>query len=378
MRHLILFLLILTSQVIAKEPKTIAIVTYKVNNAPKWDPDSINKGINGSEEAVIYVSKELANLGYEVTVLGDPPENSKYSSSGVNPRYIDLSKEDPKHYDIAIAWRDPYAAKKLSQKADYVYLWPHDTFPWKMDPHAAVAFDGVLWISCWQREDWVKYNPSFAKYQNIFANGIVPDQFKEVTERKNPYSCIYGSNYARGLDILLDIWPEVRKQYPEATLDIYYGWQHWGLLSKEKEEKMKKQVADLKSMGVTDHGNVGHQELNDAYAEASFWTYPCTAVETFSITAIRAQMSGAVPVIIQGSAMNETVRHGYHCQSCDQYLETLLKAMGEAKCITVADRKKMQEFILNEYTWKKVAQDWDKYFKEVAAANPKEALQTAQ
>jgi hypothetical protein len=34
-----------------------------------WSPLSVNKGIGGSEEAIIYLSQELVNLGYQVTVF---------------------------------------------------------------------------------------------------------------------------------------------------------------------------------------------------------------------------------------------------------------------------------------------------------------------
>lgn len=367
MRYILIFFCLLAGYAHSQEKKSIAIVTYKVANLPQWDPESIKKGINGSEEAVIYISKELAALGYQVTVYGDPPQNSVHSSILSNPRYLPLNDPSPKKFDVAIAWRNPYGAPQLKSVAKQVYLWPHDIFRGQVDEKSLSAFDGVLWISTWQREDWAKYNPILGKHERIFGNGIVAAQFKDVTERKNPYSCIYGSNYARGLDILLDIWPEVRKQFPKATLDIYYGWQHWGLLSAEKEARMREQVKELASMGVIDHGSVGHEELNRAYETASFWTYPCTDIEVFCITALRAQMAGAVPVIIDGSALPETVRYGYKCADREAYLSLLLKAMGEAEKISLSDRKKMKDFILEEYTWKKIAHDWDDQFQQQGA-----------
>ena len=33
-----------------------------------WSPLSVNKGIGGSEEAIIYLGQELVKLGYQVTV----------------------------------------------------------------------------------------------------------------------------------------------------------------------------------------------------------------------------------------------------------------------------------------------------------------------
>lgn len=341
--------------------KTIGIFTCHCGLKP-WDADTITSGITGSEEAVIYLSQELANLDYKVTVIGDPPVNSPHSLPEANPRYVTIGTEEGMTFDIAISWRAPRNVPKLKTRAQHVYYWPHDVLCTSVSLDQINGFDDTFWLSKWQRKQHIAVSPAFAKFTKIFGNGIELKQFKEVAERTNPYSCIYGSNYARGLEILLDIWPEIKNQFPKATLDIYYGWQHWGLLTQEKEVKMRAQVAALSSMGVTDHGMVGHDELNQAYNKASLWTYPCIAPETFCITALRAQLSGAVPVIIEGSALPETVRHGYSCQKPEDYKATLIKALQEADKITVAERKKMGDFILQEYTWNSIAKKWKDLF----------------
>lgn len=340
---------------------TIGIFTYKVKGATAWDPDSITSGITGSEEAIIYMSQKLAKLGYKVFVLGDPPAGSKHSAQDANPRFV--STDFDQNFDIAISWRMPEAAHKLRSRAKQVYLWPHDTYNYHLTDEMINGFDDVFWLSQYQREQWASVNPGFKKFTSIFANGINPDQFKPIKARKNPYSCIYGSNYARGLDILLDIWPQVKEKYPQATLDIYYGWQHWGQLSPEKEAKMRSQIAHLSPLDVREHGLVGHEELNRAYEEASLWTYPCTAPEVFCITSIRAQAAGAVPVIIDGTALKEVVRFGYRCQAPEEYLETLLHAMQECENISLDDRVQMQSLILNEYTWDVQAKQWKDLFE---------------
>lgn len=360
----LLCLLFCCSTLVAEVQKTIGIFTYKCSAVKPWDPESIKSGITGSEEAIIYMAKELALLGYKVIVLADPPTNSAHCRPGANPRYVSTTNfDDGTQFDIAIAWRMPDAAERLNKRAKAVYLWPHDTHHWRLPKSQITAFKDVLWLSQWQRNQWISVNPAFAKFNKIFGNGIAPDQFKPLGARTNPQACIYGSNYARGLEILLDIWPEVRKQFPRATLDIYYGWQHWGLLPPEKETKMRAQLAALAPMEVRDHGLVGHEELNRAYEKASLWTYPCIAPETFCITALRAQLAGAVPVIIEGSALPETVRHGYKSKTPEEYLSTLIKAMQEAEKFTLAERQKMGEFVLQEYTWKAIAKKWQALFE---------------
>lgn len=347
---------------IKTEPKSIGIFTYKVYGATAWDPDSVKTGITGSEEAVILIGQKLASLGYQVTVFGDPPVNSPYSQPSANPRYVQTHFDDGAKFDIAVSWRSPERAMELKRRANKVYFWPHDTCCNAIPEEQVSGFDDVLWLSQWQREQWISRNPSFAKFNKIFGNGIDPAQFQMVGERTNPYSCIYGSNYSRGLEILLDIWPSIKEKFPQATLDIYYGWQHWGQLTLEKEIKMRGQIMTLAALDVREHGMVGHEELNQAYARASLWAYPCIAWETFCITGLRAQLAGAVPVVIRGSGLQETVRHGLACSASDEYAALLERAMREVEDMTVDKRKEMGEFILQEYTWEVIASKWRDLF----------------
>ena len=88
-----------------KIKKQIGIFTAKVTGIKSWDPESIHTGITGSEEAVIYIAKELSDLGYRVIVFGNPPKNSIHSKPQANPRYVDTCDCDYPELDIAISWR---------------------------------------------------------------------------------------------------------------------------------------------------------------------------------------------------------------------------------------------------------------------------------
>ncbi|MBS0616299.1 MAG: glycosyltransferase family 4 protein [Verrucomicrobia bacterium] len=355
---LLLLLFLLCSCSSPPAQKTVCIMTYKVPGEKPWDPSSLERGISGSEEAVIYMSEELAQLGYKVTVLGHPASDSPATA---NPRFIDIDHDDGSKYDIAISWRKPTNAKQLKTRASKVYFWPHDPCNKRLTDKQIERIDGILWLSKWQRDQWISLNPSMAKFATIFGNGIRPSS--EKPSITNPYSCIYSSNYGRGLEILLDIWPEVKKEYPKATLDLYYGWKHWGHLTPEKEAHMRAQVAQLANLGVRDHGMVSHRELESAHAHTSLWTYPCIAPETFCITALRAQAAGNIPVILDGSALTETVRHGFRCDSREEYLATLLAALKHAENTTQQERENIGAFVQSEFTWKAVALKWKELFE---------------
>ena len=354
--------------------KSIAIFGFKSPYLNTWGPEDVKSGVPGSEEAIIYMSEQLALLGYKVVVFANPHKGSSYSLPDANPRFVDADFNDGKKFDIGIIWRIPQLAKQISTRVNKLYFWPHDICGTQLNGPPGISstllsddqfdyFSDVLWLSQWQRQQWIAVNGKWSKYDKIFGNGVQSDSARVIKERVNPYSCIYGSNYARGLEILLCIWPQVKASFPKATLDIYYGWQHWGNLSPEKEACMRSLVSKLEPLGVKDHECVGHEELTKAYEQASLWTYPCIAPETFCITALRAQYAGAVPVVLDGTALRETVQHGYKCNRPEDYLELLLMAMKDADKITLVQREKMGDFIEKEYTWKAIAKKWSLLFE---------------
>lgn len=131
-----------------------------------------------------------------------------------------------------------------------------------------------------------------------------------MTKRKN--SVGYFSAYYRGLECLLDMWLKIREQVPDATLDVYYGWESWVGLEGEDDfyHRMEEKFAKLKDDGVTVHGRVSHEELAKAMKEIQVWAYPTQFTEIHCITALKAQEAGCYPVTTNVAALDETVQSG--------------------------------------------------------------------
>lgn len=89
----------------------------------KWSPKNVKDGIGGSEEAVIYLSRELVKQGYKVTVYGDPKEDRGEYEGVVYRPWYEINVKD--NFNIMILWR-------AVQFVDYnfaarqTYLWLHD------------------------------------------------------------------------------------------------------------------------------------------------------------------------------------------------------------------------------------------------------------
>jgi len=291
--------------------KRIAILGYIVPCVPEWDPDSIKTGIAGSEEAIIYVSKELVNMGIDVTIYANPPKDSMWTLPIAQPRYINANQftSDDSKYDAVLCWRR-FDFQIASTKGP-AFFWPHDICGRKL---TAEKLSGILFLSKYQRDHYYQWTPEMKSVPyTICGNGIDLSQFSveksdSKKSKRKPYSCAYISNYSRGLEILLDIWPQLRKAYPKVTLDVYYGRETFGSCSKEVLDRIIFKLESLIKMGVTEHGKVSHVDLAKALSKISFLTYPCTTLaETYCISVVKAQAAGCIPITTRVGALDETV-----------------------------------------------------------------------
>lgn len=99
------------------------IVIYCGPGFEKWSPKNVSQGIGGSEEAVIYLSKELAKLGWKVSVFADPQDEAgEYEGVSYIPHY-EINWND--NFNILISWRQ-IGLFDLPVKAKKAYLWCHD------------------------------------------------------------------------------------------------------------------------------------------------------------------------------------------------------------------------------------------------------------
>lgn len=396
----------LRDQVSFKWPeKSIAIMTGDTM-IEEWGPWSLKEGIGGSEEAIIRISKHLKDLGYQVVVFGKPGPNAGLDDNGVMWRnFWECNLED--EFDVFIAWRAPYIFDK-DIRARKKYLWLHDVMePGEFADSRLSRLDKVIVLSKYHRSLF----PMIPDNKIMLSgNGIDPEEFgpptisgamsqwacgceqkdghktkycKKHPDTRDPHKIFYGSSHVRGLAYLYEIWPEVKKAVPDATLDVYYGRESYDAVHKGSPERMKwmdDMINKGKQLeGVEDHGKVSQEQINKAIFQSGVWAYPCPFPEIYCITAIKAQAGGAIPVSSNFAALDETVQFGVKLPMKQQKEGTPLgkgdtKFLEQYKTELIAMLKdpKRQEKIRPEMqkwartqSWKNVAKQWD---KEINAA----------
>jgi tetratricopeptide (TPR) repeat protein len=150
-------------------PKTWAkdeITIYCGPGFEKWSPENAKNGIGGSEEAVIYLSQELKELGWKVTVFGDPENPGMYDGVLYLPSYY-VNWNDS--FNVFIGWRN-IGVFDLPLKTAKAYLWNHDIQnPLTYTPERLAKIDKVFFLSKWHRDNVPKLPEDKVMYT---ANGI--------------------------------------------------------------------------------------------------------------------------------------------------------------------------------------------------------------
>jgi glycosyltransferase involved in cell wall biosynthesis len=180
------------------------------------------------------------------------------------------------------------------------------------------------------------------------------------------------SSYDRGLDILLELWPEIKKAEPNATLDICYGWDLYDKASVNNPERQqwKAKVQELMQQpGITHHGRIGQNKMKKLRRKCGILAYPTYFPEIFMIGAVEAQNDGLVPVCTPLAALPETAKNGFFSegdintpQGKESFLQTLLSVMGDKEKWTKAHAK--CKAAARNYKWESQADKWIKVFKQ--------------
>ena len=186
---------------------------------------------------------------------------------------------------------------------------------------------------------------------------------------KKPNSVGYFSSYDRGLECLLNMWPEVVKAIPEATLDIYYGWDIFDKVNAKNPELMRwrfvmtQKIRSLKEKGVVEHGRVSHKELAKAMKEIKVWAYPTEFTEIHCITALKAQEAGCIPVTTGCYALEETVQDNTYTVKCEDIYSNVDKQKEFVDKLVEALKSDHETKPVDNVDWSDVAKVWDEVFR---------------
>lgn len=360
------------------ENNSIVIYSNFPFHVEDWSPLSVNKGIGGSEEAIIYLSQELVNLGYQVTIFNRCGDMAGVYGGVV---YQSVDKFNPQdNFNVLIFHRAWVQPMQMKVKAKKIAVWMHDN-PKLFAPiedsqrlDFLSSFDKIFMLSKFHKSllpGWIPEDKIF-----LTTNGINLEDFNLTEIVRNPRRLISISDYTRGIENLLAQWDRVLKEIPNVELHIFYGWQGIDALINspyankfpQLPDKKKKLLQLFEQKNVYEHGRIGHKELVEELFKSGIWVYPChTDVEIFCIGAWKAQAAGCVPVVTTCAGLDETVKSGIRIQGPagnDQTNNAFIEAV-----IDLLENPEKQEYLRQDakafkdsFGWDKVAQQWHQEF----------------
>jgi glycosyltransferase involved in cell wall biosynthesis len=324
----------------------------------------LEKGIGGSEEAVIHMARRLGARGWHVEIYNSVPERRVFGNVEYRPfwefNYLDAN-------DICISWRNPALFEYMEVNAKKKYVWIHDMMQsGEFTPERWSKCDKLMFLSKAHREAYPHVPEDKVMYT---ANGLDVENLLKDAEgaERIPWKMINTSAPDRGLHCLLKMWPKIKEKYPEATFYWFYGWQTYDNYNANNPERMafKDEIVKLlKQPGVFEGGRISHGEIAEQMASSDLWVYPTEFFETSCITAMKAQALGAVPVTTKVGALKETVFSGEFVDTDSMYSDEKAQEEWSEKLALArsCDRDNMQKEAQNRFNWDTVVDGWEKEF----------------
>ncbi|KAI9995901.1 hypothetical protein PInf_012974 [Phytophthora infestans] len=345
----------------------------------QWGPSFLKTGLGGSEEAVVFLSRELQKLGYWVEVYGDPSTQdfSTLDDAGEDkarwyPHYTyDI---DDKGVDIFVAWRY-HISMAMGRAARKKFMWMHD-LPQEDARRSTELLNNADGIFCVSEFHASAFPETLQSKLTVSTNAVDRSFFVHGPNHADRF--VYGSSPSRGLHTLLKAWPRIREKIPTAELSVFYGFtpafMKWGDSHMANFTDWMSEMNQLLSEtpGVRFVGLVNHAQLAKEYSNAGFYLYPTTFSETSCISLMKAMTNGAIPITsrFSVSALPETVDdfdlgpRALQQRNIDddpEWLELWIQSIvdavhNEQQATTV--RHRMKRFARKKYRWENIALQW--------------------
>lgn len=286
-----------------------------------WHPSDIwTQGLGGSETAAWRLAEELARAGWCVSLYGQFEQEDVFGDVILR----DFRKYDPtKHIDVFISFRNARVFDNWRPNADHTYLWLEDlagAHSEGLTPQNAANIDKVVTVSHWHKQhmldsyDWLEPEQVFACRNGIDLSFFDRDDI--VREKR----VVYSSSPDRGLAVLLELWPQVRKAVPDAELiSTYSRWYDIVADGNPYVKQNREQIIRLLDQPRVKRlqGGLSQPALAELMLSSLVWVHPSwetihdvPMLETSCISAMEAQAAGCVVVASSHGALSETVQVG--------------------------------------------------------------------
>ena len=326
--------------------------------------------MGGSERAIIELSKELSNY-YTIIIAGDLLE--EYYSESKNPIFFVNSIWNVNNLHILLE-NNTFKAIIVSRyisffdifkkfRCNKLIVMAHDTYLLnnviESDKSDSLIvqeninkIDLCVCLTEYHKQLYSSRYPLLQNKINIINNGIVNNRPGENIKVKNSF--IYSSCAERGLERLLELWPEILSVLPDAILNIC-SYNKFPI--NDSEEKMQNTIKKYPE-SIKHLGKLNQSDLYGLMKKSEFWLYPCCFLETSCITGMEMLMHEVICLYYPIGGLSDTMKdYGLQVNHGTE-ISTL---MG----ITDYNKKNIQKRGLeyaNDCSWKNRSIEWIQLF----------------
>jgi glycosyltransferase involved in cell wall biosynthesis len=285
------------------------LVIYCDHTKHQWNPELFKtRGFAGSEEATLYLTRELTKLGWDITVYNNCGHKPVVDHGVTYRPSWDFNPRDKQ--DVVVLWR---AAKPLDWNinAEKIFVDAHDA----MDEKFFTKRDRIEKITriFFKSEFHRSICPNLPNEKvAVIPNGIDLGLL-QGTEPKDSFLLINTSSADRSMGVLPKLFREVRARVPQARLQWAYGWNFFESFNAHRPEKlrwMEQTRKDMDAAGIESLGELTQGQVAKLYRRAAILAYPTEFAEIDCISVRKAQACGCVPVTSDFGALAESVQFG--------------------------------------------------------------------
>ena len=337
--------------------KSNTILFYTGFSNVEWNYTySITNGLGGSETAVANLSK-LFPSNYNIYVAGAVSEEKIDNVTYVNLDSLrKLIKTQPFHTIIVSRYIGFY--EMFSNISFYQsFIWGHDTsllnYGSNLDSNSIIKkwntkINGCICQTEWHKNIFSEKYPELNNKITLINNGIPVDNFiHKPVKISNRF--IYTSCSERGLDRIIELWPQILNISPDAELFIS---SYNKFPNNDFEKQLQTNIAKYDS--IKHLGALNKDKLYELMASAEFWFYPTNWPETSCITAMEMLMSEVICIYYPIAGLVDTLGdYGIKVNRGDE-ISVFSNITDEKKCEI---KKKGKEYALI-CSWENRAKLW--------------------
>lgn len=318
-------------------------------------------GLGGSESAVINLSRELVKLGHEVNVYCNT--NTSHIVKGVVYHSIDTYRVIRPECDVFISSRSAYGIAKEEIKSKLVIFWSEDDLQEGAVEHLcsnqniADKIDILVSVSDYAKENLRK--EVLVNNIKVIRNGYNDSFIKERNKVKGRF--VYTSTPFRGLDVLLEIWPEIHREIPDSELYLFTGMSLYNPGNNDHTNFLYNRAK--RKEGVILHDPVCQRDLLEFLSTCDIMLYPNHYVEASCMSVIEA-LAASVPVVTSNlGALPELINNGVNGSLIDGHSRNYVYQENFIKNVINIYENDLEFVPDQNYTWKNRAIEWENLIK---------------